>query len=80
MTTKSMVTIYWYTQILTDKIVKFNKSGLVIWNATEHTVQLIDVTVPQYYNMVSATANKITKYNDLKIEKQNSGICKRLLL
>ena len=46
-------------------MVKFNKPGLVFWNATEHTVQLIDITVPQDYNMAIAIANKITKYDKI---------------
>ena len=42
-------------------MVKFNKPDSVIWNATEQTSQFIEITVPQDYNVVSATANKITK-------------------
>ena len=58
-------------------MVKFNKPNIVIWNTTEQTAQLIDVKVPQNYNVVIATANKITKYKDLQIEIQNSGTWKR---
>ena len=42
-------------------MVKLNKPYIVIWNATEQTAQLIDVTVPQDCTVVIATANKITK-------------------
>ena len=44
-----------------DKMLNFNKPDIVIWNVTVRTAHLIDVTRPQYYNVVSATANKITK-------------------
>ena len=70
MTTMRKVTIYWKTRLLTDKRVNFNKPDIVIWNATEHTAQLIDVPLPQDYIVVSQTANKITKYKDLKIKIQ----------
>ena len=74
------VTIYWDTPLLINKIVKLNKNSIMIWNATEQTAQIIDVTVPQYYNVVSATANKITKYKDLQIKIQKFWSLKKLLL
>ena len=51
-------------------MVKFNNPDIVIWNTTEQTAQLIDITFPKYYHVVSTTANKITKYNDPTIETQ----------
>ena len=60
-TTKERATISWYTPLLTDKMVKFNKPNIVIHNATEHTAQLIDVKSPQDYNVVSASTNNIKK-------------------
>ena len=62
--------IYWETPLLADKMVKFNNPNIVIWNSTEQKSHLIDAPVPQNYSVVSATANKITKYKDLKIEIQ----------
>ena len=73
-TTKGMVTIYWYTPLLTDKMVKFKNPDIVVWNATEEISQLIDVTFPQDYNVVIATATKITKYKYLQIEIKDSVI------
>ena len=67
-TAKGKVTIYWDTPLLTDKIMKSNKPDIMIWNTMEQTAQLIDVTAQHYYNAVSATANKITKYKDMQIE------------
>ena len=61
-------------------MVNFNNPDIFIWDATEQTSRLIDVTVPQDYNVVSTTANKITKHKDLQIEIQNSGTWKKLLL
>ena len=58
---KGKVTIYWYTPLLMDKMMKFNYPNIVIWNSTEQTAQLIEVTAPQDYNVVSETANNITK-------------------
>ena len=54
-----------------DKMVKFNKPDIVIWNTTEQTSQLVDSRVPQDYNVVIATANNITKYRGLRIEMKN---------
>ena len=67
MTMKGEVTIYWDTPLLMDKMVKFNKPNIVICNSIEQTAQFIDVIFPQYYKMVSAMANKVTKYKYLKI-------------
>ena len=47
---------------------KFNKPKIAIWNAKEQTANLIEVTAPQNYNVVSAIDNKMTKYKDLQIE------------
>ena len=66
-TTKGKAKIYVDTPLLTDKMAKFDKPDIVIWNAMEQTEQFIDVTVPQDYNVISTTANKITKYKDLQI-------------
>ena len=60
-TTKGEVTIYWVTPILNDKMVKFSKHDIVMWNDTEPTAQFIDITDPQDYNVVITTANKIIK-------------------
>ena len=51
-------------------MLKFNNPNIMIWNAAEQTTQLIDITFQQDYNLVSATANKITKHKDRQIETQ----------
>ena len=61
-------------------MIKFNKPNILFWNATEQTAQLIDVTVPQEYDVVSLTANKINKYKDLEIKIQKFWNLKNLLL
>ena len=66
--TKGQITIYWDLPILTDKMVKFNKPDIVVWDAEKQNAQLIDMSVPQDYNIVKVTAGKITKYKDLAIE------------
>ena len=58
---KGEATIYWATLLFTDKMAKFNKHNIVIWNYTEQTAQFIDIKSPQDYNVVNATANKITE-------------------
>ena len=68
MTTKGKVKAFWYTALLRDKMAKFNNRDIVIWNATEQTTNMINVTVPQYYNAVSTTTNKRTQYKYLKID------------
>ena len=55
------MTIYWGTPLLNEKMVKFSKHDIVMWNDTESTAQFIDITDPQDYNVVNETANKITK-------------------
>ena len=79
-TKKGEATIFWDNSLLTDHMVKFSNPDIVIWNATEQTAQLIDITVPQDYNVVSATANNIIKYEDLYIKIQKYGTWKELLL
>ena len=49
-------------------MVKFNKPDIVVWDAEKKNAQLIDMSVPQDYNIVKVTAGKITKYKDLAIE------------
>ena len=66
--TKGQITIYWELPILTDKMVKFNKPDIVVWDAEKKNAQLIDMSVPQDYTIVKVTAGKITKYKDLAIE------------
>ena len=58
---------------------KFNKPKIAIWNAKEQTANLIEVTAPQNYNVVSAIDNKMTKYKDLQIEIKKTGTWKYLL-
>ena len=79
MTMGGKVTIYWDTPLLKYKMVKFNKPGIVIYNATGKTAQSFDVTVPQGYDVVSTTANNITKYKDMKIEIQKCWNLKKLI-
>ena len=65
---KGQITVYWYLPILTDKMVNFNKPDIVVWDAENQNAQLIDMSVPQDYNIVKVAAGKITKYKDLAIE------------
>ena len=61
-------------------MVKFNKPDIFLWNDIEEIAQFIYLSVPQDYNVVSVTADKITKHKDLQIEIQNARSCKNLLL
>ena len=61
-------------------MVNFNNPDIVIWNSTEQTKNLIDITEPQYYNVGNATTNKITKHKDPHIETQKFWIMKKLQL
>ena len=79
-TTNVEVTIYQYIPLLTDKMVKFNIPYIVIWNSAEELAHFIGFMVPQDYNVVSVTADKITKHKYLQIEIQNARSCKNLLL
>ena len=57
-------------------MVKFNIPYIVIWNSAEELAHFIGFMVPQDYNVISVTADKIIKYKDLQIEIRNSETCK----
>ena len=40
--TKGQITVHWDLPILTDKMVKFNKPDIVVWDAEKQNAQQID--------------------------------------
>jgi hypothetical protein len=65
-------TITWDLKIITDKSLEHNRPDIVLHNKKEGWAQILDIAVPYDTNVVSKTAEKITKYRDLEILlKQN---------
>ena len=69
-TSKDGITVMWDMSITTDKKVLHNKPDIIIHDRNKRTCIICDVAVPVCYNVVSKTAEKITKYHDLEIELQ----------
>ena len=59
--------------IITDKRVKSNKPDILIYDSKKRTCQIIDIAVPNCMNIISKTAEKITKYKNLEINSKNVG-------
>eukprot|EP00957_Ditylum_brightwellii_P049734 3771591-Ditylum_brightwellii.AAC.1 len=64
-------------KMVVDKVLKHNWHNIAILDRASKTAQIIDITVPYDTNVVSKTAEKITKYRDLDIAlKKNWRGCK----
>lgn len=70
MVTKGGVTITWDMAIGTDKNVKCNIPYILVHGSNARSCKIIDVEIPICTNVVSKTAEKITKYRELGIEIQ----------
>eukprot|EP00957_Ditylum_brightwellii_P038956 2944222-Ditylum_brightwellii.AAC.1 len=70
-------TVTWDLKIIADKSLEHNRPDIVLYNKKEGWAQVLDIAVPYDMNVVSKTADKITKYRDLEISlKQNWEVCK----
>ena len=67
---KDGVTVMWDMFIITDKKVRHNRPDIVIHDRNKRNCILVDVAIPNCYNVVSKEAEKITKYRDLEVEVQ----------
>ena len=62
------VVILWNVPIITDREIKCNRPDIVIKDKTNRTCYLIDFTVPNDNNVSVKEQEKLSKYNDLKLE------------
>ena len=67
-TENEKVIILWDMQIHTDKTIKANKLDIIIKDKQEKTCMLIDMAIPSDRNTSVKVAEKLSKYEDLKIE------------
>jgi hypothetical protein len=56
--------------VQTDRTIPNNKPDIIIHNDKQGTCTLIDVTIPEYRNVIKKEAEKILEYKDLIIEIQ----------
>jgi hypothetical protein len=61
-------TLYWDRTLRTDKTVQHNRPDITIVNKKEKVGYLIDIAVPNSYNLEAKIARKITNYSNLAFE------------
>ena len=59
----------WDKLVITDRRAQHNKLDILIHNKTSQSCQIIDVAILMDANVNHKIADKLTKYNDLKIEQ-----------
>lgn len=62
------IKLLWDNAIQTDRVITARRPDIVLIDKKERTVQIIDVAVPFDSRIVEKEAEKILKYQDLKIE------------
>ena len=60
--------ILWDFSTQTDKEIRANRPDIIFVDKRERTVMFIDVTIPNYHNIIEKKLEKIEKYTDLGIE------------
>lgn len=65
---KDHVTILWNQPVRTDRTILANKPDIIIKNTQNNMCFIIDVAIPNDYNMRDKEAEKTLKYRDLSIE------------
>ncbi|XP_045477917.1 uncharacterized protein LOC123683063 [Harmonia axyridis] len=68
--------LYWDTAMVTDRSIAHNRPDIVLFNKTEKSVQIIDVSVPADDNITKAYTEKVSKYHDLAFELKIYGLRK----
>lgn len=64
------VKILWDVNIYTDRVIQARRPDIVVVDKAARRVTLIDIAVPADKNVVEKEKEKITKYQDLKMELQ----------
>ena len=64
------VKILWDFEIRTDRVIPARRPDIVVLDKEERKLTIIDVAVPSDANIKDKETEKITKYQDLKIELQ----------
>jgi len=68
--TSKHVKILWDFTISTDRFISVNQPDIVAYDIFNHSVILLDVAIPVDVNIASKEQEKISKYQDLKLELQ----------
>lgn len=64
------VKVLWDFEIRTDRIIPARRPDIVVLEKKERKVTIIDIAVPSDTNIKSKELEKITKYQDLRLEVQ----------
>jgi len=64
------VKILWDVNIYTDRVIQARRPDLVVVDKMKKKVTLIDIAIPADKNVIEKEKEKITKYQDLRIELQ----------
>jgi len=56
---------------VTEKVVDFNRTEVVLIDRENKTALVIDIAVPSTYSLPKTEAEKITKYENLTLEIKN---------
>ena len=62
------VKIYWDTDIITDRMVRHNRLGIVVLKKKDKAMYIVDITIPLDENIRNSRTEKIAKYQDLANE------------
>jgi hypothetical protein len=60
--------LYWDKQIISDKILEYNKPDIILIDRKTNKGIIIDIVVPDSQNIQKTISTKITKYQSLHIE------------
>lgn len=60
--------LYWDATLITDRGVAHNRPDITLFDTSEETCLLLDITVPADDNVSKAYTEKITKYTDLAFQ------------
>ena len=63
-------TILWDHQVKTDRYIPCNKADIIIQEKDSERCLIIDVAIPNEYNIQKKATEKMSKYVDLQIECQ----------
>ena len=64
----SSVKILWDFSIQTDKVIKARRPDIVVVDKVKKVVTIIDIAVPADRNILEKQEEKVTKYQDLRME------------
>ena len=63
--------MYWDRTILTDKTIHHNRPDITLVDKNSKTTYLVDIAVPNTYNLQNTIAEKFAKYTELAVDLKN---------